>query len=89
MFKFIQYFIMQWKYYPQYMFFVEKLKENSPEEYEKMCESDRVRGVDPEYKSRFDFAWRNAKIHYAHRDRYGRKCRKYGGDCERCNAKHC
>ena len=89
MFKFIRYFIMAWREYPCFMRFMEGLKENSPEAYKQMYEEDRARGVEPEYKSRFDYALRNAKIHYAHRDRFGRKCRKYGGNCENCNAKHC
>ena len=89
MFKFIRYFIMEWRNYQHYMRYREHLKTNNPEAYEKMCESDRARGIEPEYKSRFDFALRNAKIHYAHRDRYGRKCRKAGGNCENCTAKHC
>lgn len=41
------------------------------------------------YKNRFDYAWKNTVLWWRHRDRYGRKCRKFHGDCERCNAKHC
>lgn len=89
MFKFIRYFITAWTQYPHFMGFAEHMKRNNPEEYTKMCEADKERGIDPEYKSRLDFAVRNARIHYAHRDRYGRKCRKFAGDCERCTAKHC
>lgn len=89
MFKFIRYFIMGWRTYPHFMGWLECFKSKTPEEYKQMCELDRARGVEPEFKSRFDYALRTARSHYAHRDKYGRKCRKYGGDCDRCNAKHC
>jgi hypothetical protein len=89
MFKFIRYFILAWKEYSGVMRFIEMFKRDNPEEYEKMCESDRAHGIDPEYKSRFDYALKTARFCYAHRDRYGRKCRKAGGDCDNCNAKHC
>lgn len=89
MIRFIRYFIMEWRNYPHYEAFRENLSTKCPEEYAKMYKSDIARGINPEYKSRFDFALRNALVHYAHRDRYGRKCREFGGNCEICTAKHC
>ena len=41
------------------------------------------------YSSRWRFAWKMTAIEWRHRDRYGRKCRKLGGNCARCKAKHC
>lgn len=80
MFKFIRYFIMEWRYYPMLMAFWDsrpKLQSELKEKGEWFP------------KSRFDYALKTAKVHYKHRDRYGRKCRKFAGNCERCNAKHC
>ena len=53
-----------------------------------MEKSDAEKGIAP-VNTRLEYALSTAKVHYAHRDRYGRKCRKYNGDCKRCNAKHC
>lgn len=41
------------------------------------------------FSSRWRYAWKMTGIEWRHRDRYGRKCRKAGGNCARCNAKHC
>ena len=80
MFTFIKYFFNNLFFYPHYKAYWDE----SP----KMLENFINKG---EWvpKNRFDFAWTLAKLHYAHRDRYGRKCKKYNGDCEKCNAKHC
>ena len=86
--KFIKYFICEWFNYPCYKDYKADLKKRNPKEFRKMEAEDRKKGIKP-YKNRFDFAFRIAKIKYAHRDRYGRKCRKYGFDCDKCNAKHC
>ena len=85
MIKFIKYFFLAWKEYPHLKAFMGRF---TPEQIKEMEKMDEKRGIKP-YKNRFDYALRSAKIHYAHRDRYGSKCKKYHGDCERCNAKHC
>lgn len=86
MIKFIRHFINEWFNYPS---FVAWSKAHFTEEQlREMERTDAQRGIKP-IRNRFDYAWKNAKIHYAHRDRYGRKCKKNGGDCNKCNAKHC
>ena len=85
MYKFIRYFINAWVNYPSFIAFCNRF---SDEQKKAMEAEDAKRGIKP-YRSRFDYAYKNAKIHYSHRDRYGRKCKKYKGDCEMCNAKHC
>lgn len=88
MYKFIRYFIMGWQEYPSFKHFCDyhfgvarteavNQMDKDPERARKMC------------NSRFWYAIETAKVYYKHRDRYGRKCRKFGGDCEKCNAKHC
>lgn len=84
--RFARYFYCSWKNYPCYMCFAQK--HFSKEQREEMEQSDRECGIEP-YKGRFDYAWRSAKSFWAHRDRYGRKCRKFNADCKRCDAKHC
>lgn len=86
MYKFIRYFIMGWKNYPSMMAW--RKAHFTDEQIKEMEKEDARRGIAP-VNSRFDYALMSAKVHYNHRDRYGRKCRKYNGDCERCNAKHC
>ena len=86
MYKFIRHFIAGWLNYPHLMAWTKR--HFTSEQRRKMEQSDRERGIKP-YKNRFGYAYRLAKVYYAHRDRYGRKCRKYNGDCERCSAKHC
>ena len=70
--KFIRYFIYEWKKHPRYMAFMENMKKRKPKKFREYERSNRARGIKP-YKNRFDFAFRNAKILYAHRDKYGRK----------------
>ena len=41
------------------------------------------------FPSRWRYTWKMLGIEWKHRDRYGRKCRRAGGNCARCNAKHC
>ena len=75
MIKWLIYFFQAWRGFPAFKSF---------------CEAQGVaEQMKKDYKGRFDYAKKNAKTHYAHRDKYGRKCRKHGGDCEKCNAKHC
>lgn len=88
MYKFIRYFVNQWRAYPQFRQFCTEYI--GMDKFEELAGKDR----DPEksrrmLNSRFCYAYENAKIYYAHRDRYGRKCRKFAGNCEICNAKHC
>lgn len=77
---------MGWGQYPQHKHFcnthftVEQMKE--------MAEEDAKRGI-KQPRNRFEYALMIAKCHYAHRDRYSKKCLKFHGDCEKCNAKHC
>lgn len=72
---FIKYFMIEWRKFPSFKWF---------------CESRHLKwkGKDPkeQYRNRFDYAFRNAKIRYAHKDRYSKKCT---GDCENCKLKHC
>lgn len=88
MIKFIKYFVYEWRKYPRFNAYRKCLKKKSPKAYAEMEGADAERGIKP-YKNRLDYAWRNAKIRWSHRDRYGRKCRKHGGNCEKCNARHC
>jgi hypothetical protein len=66
------------------MSFAEKFKKLHPEEFAKMEQSDKEKGIKP-YKNRLDFAFRNAKIRCSYCDRYGKKCRKFGGNCDICS----
>lgn len=85
MIKFIRNLIASWRGYPDYIIFLSRFSDEQKKHMEAL---DAKSGIKP-YKNRFDYAYRNAKIYHAHRDRYGRKCRKYKGDCVKCNAKHC
>jgi len=78
--KFIKYFIYQWLDYPIFKAYWDRLPKRRKEIEDK-----------GEWfpKNRFDYAWTLTKIRYKHRDQYGHKCKKYNGDCEKCNAKHC
>ena len=80
MIKFIRYLISGWQSYPSYQAYWS----NKQELLARLIE-------DGEWtpKNRLDFAWRHARAKWRHRDRYGRKCRKANGDCDKCNAKHC
>ena len=80
MFKFILFFIQEWKGYTNFQAFWEKRQDT----YTKLNNRE-----ERPYKGRFDYALTNAKIFYKHRDRYGRKCQKANGDCSKCRAKHC
>lgn len=86
MFKFIRYFIYGWRDYPVMMEWRNDLF--TDKEIKDMEKEDAKRGISP-VNTRFEYALMTARVHYSHRDRYGRKCRKFEGDCERCNAKHC
>ena len=69
MLKFIRYFIYEWRNYPLFFGYAAQIKANNPKLYAEMEASDRKKGIKP-YKSRFDFALRNAKIRYNHRNDY-------------------
>ena len=81
--NFLKYFIWKWKEYAHFMAYIDRFKKEHPEEYRKSEENDRAKGIKP-YKNRFDFAFRNAKIYYAHRKDY-KRCLKYKGNCEKCS----
>ena len=66
MIRFIRFFMMGWKDYPQYISFYTSLKERKPLEVKRMEESDMRRGIKP-YRGRLDFAFRHAKIYMKHR----------------------
>ena len=86
MFRFIKYFVYEWRNYPWHKAWCDDYKNREPDTFRKMEQSDLKRGIKP-YKNRFDFAFRNAKIKTLHCDVYGRKCRKFGGNCDICNSK--
>lgn len=86
MYKFIRCFLNAWVTYPQHCEFCNN--HFTAEQMKTMVESDAERGI-KQPRNRFEYALMIAKIHYAHRDRYGKKCLKFNGDCEKCNAKHC
>lgn len=86
MYRFIRHFIYEWSNYPQMIAW--RNAHFTDEQIKEMEKKDLKRGIKP-YKNRFDYAFRNSKIYYLHRDRYGRKCKKYGGNCDICDAKHC
>lgn len=73
--KFLRYFMHNWYGFPTFKWFCEsrglKWKGKNPKE---------------QYRNRFDYAWKNAKIQYAHRDMYSKRCT---GMCETCKLKHC
>ena len=84
----IKRFIYEWAKFPSFKKFEELSRNVNPEEYQKGIDSDLKRGIKP-YRNRLDYAVRNTKMHWKYRDRYGRKCRAVGGDCDKCKAKHC
>lgn len=88
MFRFLRYFALRWYDYDSYRWFCdEHLGEEKFEEIMKR-EKDPVRARRM-HNSRFWYALEGVRVMWRHRDRYGRKCRKYSGDCMVCNAKHC
>ena len=84
MFNFIRYFIMEWENYPGFLRFINA--RFTPAQIKSFEEQDRKRGIEP-YRGRFDYAWRNTKIHFANRSL--RRCKKYKGDCKECTARQC
>lgn len=86
--KFIRFFINGWKQYPSFSnYFNNILGKEKTEAIINMDENpEKSRRM---LRSRLYYAFENARIYYRHRDRYGRKCRKMQGDCERCDARHC
>lgn len=86
MFKFIRYFFIGWMDFPAFDAWKKALFTDA--QLKEMEKSDAKRGIAPG-NTRFAYALSTAKVHYRHRDRYGRKCKKNNGNCEKCNAKHC
>jgi hypothetical protein len=79
MYKFIKYFLSEWR---NYTFF--KWYWGRPEIAERKQELISKGEKFP--KNRFCFALEGARIRYRHRDRFSRRC---NGDCESCKLKHC
>ncbi|GEM_PF-6239014 len=77
--KFIRYFLMYWTDYPFFKAFW------TPERIQHLVEQSAEDAKFLE-KNRFQYAWELARIQWAHRDRYSRRCT---GDCENCKLKHC
>ena len=48
-----------------------------------------IESIGHDYKNRLDFAIKNTKVWWKHRDQYSKKCFKVNGDCEKCKSKHC
>lgn len=64
MFKFIRYFIMEWKCYPTFKAYSKRMKEKYPEDYKEWEKSDAERGIKP-IRNRLDYAFKIAKLHCA------------------------
>lgn len=77
MIRFIQHFAMYWREYDSFLYYWSERKE----QLEKLIDAGEYW-----YKSRFDYAWKNAVLWWKHRDQYSKKCH---GDCENCKAKNC
>lgn len=86
MIKFIRYFLIGWMQYPQFNAW--RKAHFTDVQLKEMEKEDAKRGIAP-VNTRFEYALSTAKVHYRHRDRYGRKCKKYKGNCSKCKAKHC
>lgn len=71
MFRFLKFFICEWKHYPSYNEYYKNMKETHPELMARIEHSDMLKGIKP-FKGRFDFAFRNAKLQYKqYKDRKG------------------
>ena len=77
MIRFAKYFVYHWREYTFFRWFWSERQE----QYQELIDKGEYH-----YKNRFDFAWRNAKVQWKHRDRYSKRCT---GDCEHCKLQHC